>query len=108
LEPRWLLAVYLGPRFVEAASVVRILALGIAIAALSGHAGYALAVTGHQRVAFAANALAGLVVVVGGVPAALYGGPEGLAAAALLAILVKYVGEWWLVRRLLGISTHVG
>jgi O-antigen/teichoic acid export membrane protein len=108
IAPRWFISLYLGPRFVESASVVQILAVGIAIAALSGQGGYALAVTGHQRLAFVVNAASGAVVVLGGYPAVQWGGIEGLAMVSLIAVLIKYLGEWWLARRLLGVWTHIG
>ena len=105
--PHFMLTSYLGPRFGEAASVVRILAIAPLFAAWAGPGGYALAVTGHQNYSIVVSLLAGLFVVVAGFPAAVHWELHGLAVVSVIAFIVKHGAEWILARRLLGVWCHM-
>lgn len=81
-----------GPGFVEAAPVLRILALGQLINAATGPVGNALLMTGHERAFAGTLAVAATVTVVGCIIAIpLYG---MLGAAVVTAVSVAALNGW--------------
>jgi O-antigen/teichoic acid export membrane protein len=107
IAPGPLLGAYLGDTFAAAASTTQVLALAPLFAAWSGLGGYALAVTGYQRYCIAVNVLAGLFVLLAGIPAAQWGGPQGLAWICVTGFTLKHAAEWLLARRLLGVWCQI-
>jgi peptidoglycan biosynthesis protein MviN/MurJ (putative lipid II flippase) len=64
--------------------------------------------TGRHRAVVAVNAASAAVLVSVGTCGALLFGSAGLAAGSAASLAFQNGALWWLARRELGVSTHVG
>jgi O-antigen/teichoic acid export membrane protein len=91
-----------------AAPVILPLALGALALVLLGNPSYVLLMTGRQRLVLAVNGVSAVAMVAGASIGALWYGAVGLAAGSAASLALQNVLLWWLVRRELGLWTHVG
>jgi O-antigen/teichoic acid export membrane protein len=108
LFPEQVLRLAFGGSYSGAASTVLVLIVGYLVLIISGSPPYVLTMTGHHHAVVVVNAIAALVLVVGGVLGAKYCGAPGLAAGSTLSFALQNGLLWWIARRRLGIWTHIG
>ncbi|MGE5140648.1 MAG: oligosaccharide flippase family protein [Rudaea sp.] len=102
-----IVGVVYGPAFAPAASVLLWLA-GVAIAALiSGHYRFGLIAAGRQDAEMASQFLGSLLALVLLPFGYSRGGPNGAAAALVLAEVVVWFASWFWARRALGIGNQL-
>jgi O-antigen/teichoic acid export membrane protein len=101
-----LLGLLFGPWYQEGLGVLLILALGQMVVAWCGSSGYALVMTGRQAVELVITLRASFLLLLLAPLAATFYGELGIAVAVSISAAVKGLGEWWAVRRLLGVDSH--
>jgi O-antigen/teichoic acid export membrane protein len=105
--PKWSLQLVFGEAYVGAAAALLMLALGQIVLVLSGNPQHVLTMTGRHRAVFVINLLSSAILIGGGVLGARQFGAAGLAGASAASLAFQNGAMWWIVRRELGINTHV-
>ena len=108
VAPRPILGLYYAPFYQEAAGPLAIMAAGQVVVILCGVGGYTLMMTGRHNAALLVNLLTATFAIVASPLAAWRFGIVGLAVVAATAAILQAGLEWLLVRRLIGVWTHVG
>ncbi len=98
LFPEFLLG-FIGPGFVEAAPVLRILALGQLVNAATGPVGFALLMTGRERAFAATLAVAAAVTVVGCIIVVPVYGAVGAAVVTAASVAALNLWQYGLSER---------
>jgi O-antigen/teichoic acid export membrane protein len=107
LAPEWLLALVYGDLFADAAPILVLLTAGSIVNVLSGLCGTALSMSHHERLVSIVQWGAVVLRVAAGCLAASQFGAVGLGASAAIVTSGLYVVMWLLVRRRMGIYTHL-
>jgi O-antigen/teichoic acid export membrane protein len=107
LAPEWLLIAIYGDLFGDAAPILILLTAGSIVNVLSGLCGTALSMSQHERLVSIVQWGAVVLRVGAGVLAASQFGATGLGASAAIVTSGLYVAMWLLVRRRMGIYTHL-
>ena len=106
LFPEAILSFVFGEFYAQAAFVLKILVAGQLICVLTGPCEIVLAMAGHQNKTLAVNAISAVAIFTLG-PLGIYlGGIGGLAMAMCGALAFQNLANWWLARKLVGVSTH--
>jgi O-antigen/teichoic acid export membrane protein len=102
------LAIVFGSHYAEGAPILRLLAVGQIICLLTGPCELVLMLAGQQKVTLRVNVCAAIALLIVGPLAVVGFGTTGLAAAIATVTATQNLVNWYLAKRLLGISTHVG
>jgi O-antigen/teichoic acid export membrane protein len=97
-----------GPHYRSGAPVLLLLSIGYLIHVSTGSCGYALIMTGHQRVLMWISVCCGLLIPVGGAVVVPEYGAPGIAAIVATVIVFQNALMLFAVRKYLGIWTHMG
>lgn len=97
-----------GPKFREGALMLRILAIGQAVYAVTGIGGLALALVGRPIYNFYINLGSIGVIVIGGPIAAHLAGPEALCGFIAVAMAARNVAALIIVKRFVGLNVLTG
>jgi O-antigen/teichoic acid export membrane protein len=106
--PESILRMAFGNSYIGAATTVLVLALGYLGLIISGNPAHLLILTGRHRAVVAVNVAAAIVTALVGGSGALLFGAAGLAAGPAAGLILQNGLLWWLARRHLGISAHIG
>jgi O-antigen/teichoic acid export membrane protein len=98
----------IGPEFEAAASLVRIVAIGQALYAITGPAGLALAMTGHERVNLLITVVSTALLLLLAPLSAHFFGLMGIAISVSLLLIGRNLASLWAVRRLVGVNVMSG
>lgn len=101
------LGLLFGDSYRGAALPLAILAVGQFLLTWAGSSHTTLLMTGHQNAALGVNAVSAVLLIVGGTLAATAYGIVGLAIVSALIVAIENLVLMALVRKLLGIKTHV-
>lgn len=99
---------FIGPQFVSAAPIVRVIALGQAIYTVIGPAGIALAMTGHERMNLRINLTSVVALLILAPLAALWGGLFGIATIIALLLVARNAASVWAMHRYVGLNVVTG
>ena len=103
-----ILAIVFGSHYADSAHILRILTAAQFVCLATGPCEIVLMMAGQQNATLRVNVCAATALVIVG-PLATFGyGMYGLAAAIATVTATQNLVNWYLARRLLGISTHVG
>jgi O-antigen/teichoic acid export membrane protein len=102
----WMLDTVFGAYYRGGALILVILSIGHLANVWTGSCGFALAMTGHQRVMMWITVMNGVATVICGVAAAPRFGSTGVAIVAATFAIVQNIALLIAARRLVGIWTH--
>ncbi|MEZ9109836.1 polysaccharide biosynthesis C-terminal domain-containing protein [Vibrio cyclitrophicus] len=94
-----------GSEFVEAANILRLLALGQFINVITGSVGYLLQMTGHEAILKRNVIVASMIVLIGGPVLIPIFGIIGAAIVTSLSVATQNLMSYYQVKKLLGINT---
>lgn len=97
-----------GPEFREGATMLRILAIGHAVYAVTGISGLALAILGRPAYNFYVNLARIIVIVIGAPIAAHLAGPTALCMYLSVSMAASNVAELIIVKRFIGLNVLTG
>lgn len=100
----WIMSLF-GNEFVEAANILRLLALGQFINVITGSVGYLLQMTGHEAILKRNVITASLIVLIGGPILIPMFGIIGAAIVTSLSVATQNLMSYYQVKKLLGINT---
>lgn len=100
----WIMSLF-GNEFVEAANILRLLALGQFINVITGSVGYLLQMTGHEAILKRNVITASLIVLIGGPILIPMFGIIGAAFVTSLSVATQNLMSYYQVKKLLGINT---
>ena len=106
--PESILRIAFGNSYAGAAPTVLVLALGYLGLIVSGNPAHLLILTGRHRAVVAVNVAAAICMALVGAIGARAFGAAGLAAGPAAGLILQNGLLWWLARRHLGISAHIG
>ena len=106
LFPEAILTFVFGEFYAQAAFILKILVAGQLICVLTGPCEIVLTMAGHQNKTLAVNAVSAVAIFTLG-PLGIYlSGIGGLAVAMCSVMVFQNLTNWWLAKKLVGVSTH--
>ena len=106
LFPEAILSFVFGDFYAQAAFILQILVAGQLICVLTGPCEIVLAMAGHQNKTLTVNAISAVAIFTLGPLGIHLGGIGGLAIAMCLSLTFQSLANWWLAKKLVGVSTH--
>ncbi len=106
--PESVLTFAFGEYYAGGANLLRILAIGQIICIFTGPCEIVLMMAGHQNRTLIVNMVAAIAIFTLGPLGIIYFGMTGLAVTIATITSCQNLVNWFLAKRLLGISTHVG
>lgn len=106
LFPEAILSFVFGEFYAQAAFILKILVAGQLICVLTGPCEIVLTMAGHQNKALTVNAISAVAIFTLGPLGIHLGGIGGLAVAMCGVMIFQNLTNWWLAKRLVGVSTH--
>ena len=106
LFPETVLSIVFGDFYAQAAVILKILVAGQLICVLTGPCEIVLTMAGHQNKTLAVNAVAAAAIFTLGPLGIYFGGINGLAMAMCSVMMFQNLTNWWLAKKLVGVSTH--
>ncbi|MGF1737304.1 polysaccharide biosynthesis C-terminal domain-containing protein [Photobacterium satsumensis] len=100
----WIMGLF-GDEFVEAANILRLLALGQFVNVITGSVGYLLQMTGYEAILKRNVIIASMIVLIGGPLLIPTFGIFGAAIVTSLSVATQNLMSYYQVKKLLGINT---
>ncbi|MEM9943135.1 MAG: polysaccharide biosynthesis C-terminal domain-containing protein [Planctomycetota bacterium] len=104
--PEAILTIAFGSYYSQAAPILQVLAIGQLVCILTGPCENVLMMTGHQSKTLWVNIASATLIVALGIPGIIYLGIAGLAYTMASVTIFQNLFNWWLAKRLVGISTR--
>lgn len=104
--PGAILSIVFGEFYAQAAPILQLLVIGQLICVLTGPCETVLMMAGHQNKTLVVNIVTAIAVFSLGTAAIFTSGIIGLAMAMCVVTMCQNLFNWWLTRKLVGVSTH--